>query len=1363
MAGAVLGVAYALVGPLSAAMSAEATGLQPSVEFLSVTGGSTAGGTVVDIYGSNLSGSTEVRFGDAAAAGGSRAQFRINADSMITAVSPPHAAGVADVTVVGPGGTSATLQGDRFSYAYGSWAPTAVSNNIRPTGTAMVLDGPQCHPTAAAPPWCDTVLVAGGRTAKGNVTAAVEVYDPRGAGGAGVWQVANPMITAREHHTATLLGDGRVLVTGGLGANGSLANAEVYDPRTSPGVWIATGVMHHARFGHAATAIGNGRVLVTGGDTGGGATDSDEVYDASTSSWLSAAAMAVPRRGHTATFLDGPACRNSPSPRYCGQVMVTGGTDPSNAAAELFDPTAQTMTPLIGSWTKTGKAQQYRSHHSATLLDGNPCRGWSPPEYCGKVLVTGGDNQQADSELYDPAVTFDGVAGKWGNATATSVTSVSDAPVSTALLPDGRVLAVGARRSNTASFGAELYDGVLGNWQPAVPPSSDFHGGLPATLLGDGSVLVAQGVGSGSSVPLAERWSLVMHPPAPVVTGVSPGSGPYTGASEVTVTGTGLFPASSVRFGDSAALRVSFNSDTALVVASPPHTPAIVDVSVVVARPSGSVDSGLMAADRYAFIATHGEWRTTNAMDSCTNGPGSLPGCGARYDQTATQLDGPACRSSAPPAYCGRVLVVGGTPYDAPLRTAEVYDPISETWAATGSMSAARGSYWSTHTATLLDPGICHREPVPQDYPCGRVLVVGGENQQLNFGTDAQAELYDPSVGTWTQVGRPHTPSFGHIASLLDGPACRVSGLLPGYCGEVLVAGGNTANDGFGVPTAVAELFNPRALYQLPATGSTQPSPTFWTAAAPMQPCQSGSQSCVARDGPGVLLDGPSCHGNSPPGYCGRVLAMTGLVDAHAIDAAGKPKVVYTSSAQTYDPSGTTTIPATDPHAAPTPYPGIWRPTGSLAIPRVNFTETVLDGPLCRQPALPTYCGGVLIAGGETPGPTVNGLATSPEGASAEVYDPAAPGFDSGRAPVLGAWHGVGSMNEARSLHTATLMTSGLVLMTGGGSAVDSGDPVTHRASVEAFDPAAGTWTETAPMASARGQHAATLLEGAACARPMPPAYCGRVLVDGGGDSSAKTSDGVHRATSTAEVYTPGPEVLQLAPRTGPNSGGTSVVMTGAGFDAASTVTVGGVPAQGLTVQSPTQLTFTTPARALPGAADVVVRGSTGASPYVPAKLAALFTYDGCNSQTASGQIAYAAGAYSLVGVPDGTTVPADSHLYGWLDVGGGGTYTAQDPSTSRAVGGRAYWAWFACARPITLAVGAQVASSALGGLHASMIGNPSGVNPAVASGYDFAALWDAQAQRYTISGYREAVTLGVGTGAWVFSYLDTTIHIQAG
>ena len=85
------------------------------------------------------------------------------------------------------------------------------------------------------------------------------------------WTATGSMLTPREGHTATLLPDGKVLVTGGFtrtigNPNGMpLPSAEIYDPGSRS--WSATGSMSAARENHTATLMPDGKVLVVGGFT----------------------------------------------------------------------------------------------------------------------------------------------------------------------------------------------------------------------------------------------------------------------------------------------------------------------------------------------------------------------------------------------------------------------------------------------------------------------------------------------------------------------------------------------------------------------------------------------------------------------------------------------------------------------------------------------------------------------------------------------------------------------------------------------------------------------------------------------------------------------------------------------------------------------------------------------------------------------------------------------------------------------------------------------------------------------------------------------------------------------------------------
>ncbi len=118
----------------------------------------------------------------------------------------------------------------------------------------------------------------------------------------------------------------------------------------------------------------------------------------------------------------------------------------------------------------------------------------------------------------------------------------------------------------------------------------------------------------------------------------------------------------------------------------------------------------------------------------------------------------------------GKVLITGGDSSTAVLATAEVFDPATNTFAATsGPMNAAR----SLHHADLLSNG--------------KVLVTGGSSNANNIL--ASAELYDPVANTFTSTGSMATPRFDHASALLfTGKLLVAGGNTPGGSGPVNTA-----------------------------------------------------------------------------------------------------------------------------------------------------------------------------------------------------------------------------------------------------------------------------------------------------------------------------------------------------------------------------------------------------------------------------------------------------------------------------------------------------------------------------------------------------------------------------------------------
>ena len=118
----------------------------------------------------------------------------------------------------------------------------------------------------------NTVLVTGGNS--GSTTATAELWS-------GSFASAANLNSPREKHTATLLLDGTVLIVGGVNGSSPVVSAELYNPSTGASTYTA-GNLNTARFNHTATLLANGKVLISGGNNGSVALKTAELYDPAT-------------------------------------------------------------------------------------------------------------------------------------------------------------------------------------------------------------------------------------------------------------------------------------------------------------------------------------------------------------------------------------------------------------------------------------------------------------------------------------------------------------------------------------------------------------------------------------------------------------------------------------------------------------------------------------------------------------------------------------------------------------------------------------------------------------------------------------------------------------------------------------------------------------------------------------------------------------------------------------------------------------------------------------------------------------------------------------------------------------------------
>lgn len=188
-----------------------------------------------------------------------------------------------------------------YDHKTGKWSKTGTMHTPRFNHRAVKLrDG--------------KVLVMGGIRAsdESRVVAGAEIYDPD----SGTWRETAPMHTARRSHAAVLLRDGRVLVAAGASGDKrskrQLASVEIFDPQTER--WTPAAPLRQSRWGPTADVLGDGRVLVTGGAIDPfAARSSAELYDPQQNTWSDAGQLRQARNGHRSILLKN------------GRVLIVGG------------------------------------------------------------------------------------------------------------------------------------------------------------------------------------------------------------------------------------------------------------------------------------------------------------------------------------------------------------------------------------------------------------------------------------------------------------------------------------------------------------------------------------------------------------------------------------------------------------------------------------------------------------------------------------------------------------------------------------------------------------------------------------------------------------------------------------------------------------------------------------------------------------------------------------------------------------------------------------------------------------------------------------------------------------------------------
>ncbi len=558
------------------------------------------------------------------------------------------------------------------------------------------------------------VLIVGGLGSLANeILASGEVYHPKTDS---FTLVANQLPIAAYRICLAALNDGTALEVGGLDTNGNaLSQAEIYDP-ASNSFAPTKGAMNYARYGCTATTLQDGTVLTAGGnDSGGETTDTAEIYAPALGTFsYTKGPMIAPHAFHAAVLLAD------------GKVLVAGGLNGSAvlASAELYDPASETFSATAGPLNSA------RDDFAAILLAD------------GRALLAGGAGSSSldSAELYNPSSsTFSFTA----NSMSTGRWAASAAP-----LPDGNAI-VGAGSSafpypipEQASF--DLFDASTNKFSP----TGALHiarWGAAAVVLPDGAPLILggidnQGTNSGNYEPSGEIYN--------------PTAGTFTVTGGLNALrmeyASALLPDGRVLIAGGADETSAL--DTAEVF--DPKTRHFIPTANNLDVPRSSLNA-VTLNDGKVLIASGSTGVTAELFDPKTMSFSPTPGpmISLRFVATATLLRD------------GTVLIAGGLDTSGnALDTAELYNPKTGTFTATGTMISPR----AIHTATLLANG--------------EVLLAGGSTSVFYPDALDTAEIYDPKTATFTAV--PNTMTTPRVSATAN----RLRD------GRVLIAGGVIAD-----------------------------------------------------------------------------------------------------------------------------------------------------------------------------------------------------------------------------------------------------------------------------------------------------------------------------------------------------------------------------------------------------------------------------------------------------------------------------------------------------------------------------------------------------------------------------------------
>lgn len=615
-----------------------AAGPAPTITQLSPNSGTTAGGTTVVITGADFQVGATVTFGTQPAA-----SVNYDASTQLTVTTPPQPFGTVDVTVTNPDNQSGTLAN---GYTYDHPAPqlTSITPSGGPTagGTQVTLAGANFLPGATFTVdgvAATNITVVNATTVTGTVpahTAGVVDVVLTNADGKTVTlpqaytYVAPPAIAAVAPTQGTTLGgtaftlSGQAFLPGATVTFGSAAatNVTVVNATTITGttpahaagsvdvtVTNADGQTHTlpnaftfvpppvvtSIVPNSGPTAGGTQVTLTGSGFRAGVTVTFRGTPAAQVTVVSSTQITAV----TPAEAEGPADVVVTNEDFQSTSVVDGFTFVAPPALTSLSPTQGSTTggltvTLTGDKFRSGAVVRFGTQSVvANFVSVTELRATTPPGPAGTVDVTV-INPDGQSVTLADAFTY--VAPP----TVTSVTPAQGPTAGgTAVTVKGADFVAGA----TVTFG-----GVAGT-DVMVTTTDTITVVTPAHAAGFVDVVVTHPDGQFSTLTSGFRYIS-----APTLASVDPTSGPATGGTKVTLTGTDLQPGLTVSFGGTDATTVVREGPTTVSVWTPAHAAGV--VSIIVTNPDGQ---SATLTDAFTYTAVS----PTIALVNPTQGPGA--------------------------------------------------------------------------------------------------------------------------------------------------------------------------------------------------------------------------------------------------------------------------------------------------------------------------------------------------------------------------------------------------------------------------------------------------------------------------------------------------------------------------------------------------------------------------------------------------------------------------------------------------------------------------------------------------------------------------------------------------------------------